>query len=803
MKATFALFALLALATPPAALAQEEQGEETGELHGEIVVGPQYYADTDNRSSAKFEEFRDVPNGFVASRFVLSWVPRENWFFNLDTTDVTQNDQRLFANFGKQDVWRTEIYWLENPRLWTDDAHMLFGNNAEGQFTLEDSFQAAVRAAPASALPAGDADLNGIWDPGTKGFLIDQAIQATANPVFLGHQRALGGARFQYNLSRKFTFAAMAERERRSGTAPQNLGMYFALAPAEVAAPLDYRTDLVGTSLEYTARRFNLGISATGSSFDLRHDSVTWDDQLFLVDEAVNVNQANPGHGRMTFGTDNQWAQVAVRGGLNLAARTRVDASFSTSRTTQDDPFLPMTINTLLVAAPLPAGSYDGEYNTDTYDLRVSSRPFENWRFRGWTRSYDVENKSPSLLFVDTVVTDFQFPLCGNVNLPCDANNNDVLDDRIPRRSLPYDYARRNTGVQVGWEPLGWLDGSLTYEREDLDRDFSAVESSSEDSYKITLDFDAASWLFVRTLFRTQERRADEYHAHYLEESFPNGEPTEAAFNEGTRRFYWTDRDRDSYSLQFDVTPAARWTIYGELTGYNEDYFDPETGQAIGTSFTVQEDRDFNGTPETYDILLAGRTENKGQSQALGFTYTPGARFDLFADVTHETWDYALASRYRNVTAGVGTDNPLDNWTSDADDDYDTLNAGFFWKLSEDRVWTLRGDFTHSEGTSLISTAFVPGGSGSGDTSLPVFPEVSATLDLATLDLTRAPRGNFSYSLRYWYEAWDEDNFASDFNLPYMGNPNQDPSMANAVFLGIDFGDYTNHILSFLVRYTY
>jgi hypothetical protein len=84
-----------------------------------------------------------------------------------------------------------------------------------------------------------------------------------------------------------------------------------------------------------------------------------------------------------------------------------------------------------------------------------------------------------------------------------------------------------------------------------------------------------------------------------------------------------------------------------------------------------------------------------------------------------------------------------------------------------------------------------------------VFPEVSATLDLATLDLTRAPRGNFSYSLRYWYEAWDEDNFASDFNLPYMGNPNQDPSMANAVFLGIDFGDYTNHILSFLVRYTY
>ena len=60
------------------------------------------------------------------------------------------------------------------------------------------------------------------------------------------------------------------------------------------------------------------------------------------------------------------------------------------------------------------------------------------------------------------------------------------------------------------------------------------------------------------------------------------------------------------------------------------------------------------------------------------FTFTPGPRFDLFADVTHEPWDYALASRYGNVTAGVGTDNPQDNWTSDADDDYDTLNAGFW-----------------------------------------------------------------------------------------------------------------------------
>ncbi len=59
------------------------------------------------------------------------------------------------------------------------------------------------------------------------------------------------------------------------------------------------------------------------------------------------------------------------------------------------------------------------------------------------------------------------------------------------------------------------------------------------------------------------------------------------------------------------------------------------------------------------------------------------------------------------------------------------------------------------------------------------------------------------YALSYWYESWEEDNFASDFMEPYMGDPGNDPGSVHAIFLGMDFRDYTNHIPSFLVRYRF
>jgi MtrB/PioB family decaheme-associated outer membrane protein len=783
---------------PAAATPEEPADENHGQVEGEVVFGPQYFAATTNRDSNKFEEYRDVPNGFVIERFDFLFQPNPHWYLDIAATDVMQRDVRLNVQFGRIDLWKGTVRWSENPREWTDQAYQLFAESQRSVFTLVDPLQAAIRAAPASVDADGDLE----WDPGTKGFIIKDAIAQGAQPVEVGHQRKVGGASFEYTPTRHWTFTLDANRERRKGTAPQTLGMYFSQAPAEVAAPIDFKTDMASIGGEYTSKMWNAGVRLTQTDFNTGRTFLQWDDQLFLVDEAVNVNQANPGRSQMSQAVNYDATQFSLFGGVNLPMHTRIDASFTEGQTTQDDPFLPMTINSLLTPAPLPATTYDGEHRTRAMRVNVFSRPTKSIRWGAWFRSYELDNRSPSLTFTDYVAADYQFPLCGNVNT-CDANGDTVANDRISRRSLPYGYKRDSLGAMFGWSPVHWFSGSVSYERESFDRKFSAVESSDEDIAKLTLDFTIAEWLTARTTLRHQERKADHYDAAYFEQSFPIGEPAEAEANEGMRRFYWTDRDRDNFTFTLDATPIEWFGIYAEAAYWKNEYSDPNTGLAIGQSYTSQEDRNFDGIPETYDILLAGRTRDRSTSYSLGFTATASERVHLYLDYTWDTWKYGLETRYRNVAAGIGTDDPLDNWGSNVDDKYNTASVGLDAELAPQRKWWLALDASWSKGTGDIETHFVPGGASSGDTTLTAFPQLATTLAIAQLAVHHEIRKNLGYQLRYWYESWKEDNFASDFNQPYMGDPDNDPGSDKSIFLGLDFKNYTNHIVSVMLNYSF
>jgi MtrB/PioB family decaheme-associated outer membrane protein len=787
-----------AKAEPPKDESKADDANKDAAVEGEIIFGPEYFADTDNRDSKKFEEYRDVPNGFVVEWFDFHWRPAERMFFDLSVRDVTQRDQKILFQVGRQDLWRGTVHWSENPREWTDQAYQLFAESSLGKFTLEDSFQAAVRAAPASV----DANGDGEWDPGTKGFIIKNGIAQGAQSVEVGHQRKVGGAAFEYTPGRNWIFSIEGDRERRRGTAPQTLGMYFSQAPAEVAGPINFKTDLITAAAEYVGKSWNAGMRFAHTTFENGNPSLRWDDQLFLVDEAVNVNQANPGRMQMSQAVDFDSNQIWLFGGANLRGRTRIDASVSFGSTSQDAAFLPMTINTLLTAAPLPASSYDGEHRTTTARLMVSSRPTKSFRWSAWYRLYDLDNKSPELTFTDYVAADYQFPLCGNINV-CDANGNAIADDRIARKSLPYSFKRESIGALAGWAPIHWFNGSLSFERLRFNRGFSAVARSDEDILKLTLDFNVAEWLTARTTLRHQERTADHYDAAYFEESFPIGESAEAEANEGMRRYYWTDRDRDAFELQLDANATEKLSFYAEAAYADDEYTDPNTGLKIGQSYSVSEDRNFDGIPETYDILLAGRTDDRSTSYSVGFAFAASERFHVYGDYTWDNWEYGLETRYRNITAGIGTDDPLDNWGSDIHDHYDTASLGLDYGLKADHAMWLALDASWSRGTGETGTHFVPGGASSSDTTLTEFPKLDTTLAIVHASFNQRIRKNLGYAFRYWYESWNEENFASDFNQPYMGDPGNDPGSDRSIFLGLDFKNYTNHIVSFMLDYSF
>ena len=773
-----------------------EKAKEPAEVEGEVLVGVTGQ-NPDPPGSAKFGEFREVPSGLTADRLFLSWTPAKGYYFDLTAVDMSQLDQRIHSEMGKQDLWRVTVAWIENPRLVSDQARQLYARQGGNVFTLDDAFQSAVQAGTANA----DANLDGLWDPGTKGFFVKNAIDQSAQDVDLGWHRQTGGVGLEVTPTRNWTFNVSGAREERSGSYAQGLGMTFNLSPAEVASSLDYRTDWQRFGAEYAGRRFNAGAQVTTSQFDTGYDSLTWDDQLFLNDVAVNANSASPARGRMTVATNNRMEQATVFGGANLPGRTRIDATVSRSTTTQDDPFLPMTTNSLLNPAALPAASLDGKINIDLLSFRISGRPAKTIRWAAWARDYEYDNQSPELLFPDYVTTDSSFPTCGN------ANECGTAGARLPRQSLPYGYAHLDYGALFGFHPVSWFDGSLSVNRDSITRQFSAVTDGHEDTGKLVLDFDVSDRLSIRTTARRMERRADEYDAGYHHESFPNGEANVAAVNEGMRKFIWTDRDRDQVDVLLDFALTSAISIYAE-TGYVRDiYYDPNTGKEVGDSYTVQEDRNFDTVPETYDILIAGRTDDKYLSYTLGFGYVPGPRVNLYADYTWEKGTWGLETRYRAPRtapfAGVGSDDPLDNWGTDTDDRYETAVLGLNADLSGDMRWRCNVNASWSEGTGRIVNHFVPGGQASSDTTLLEFPELKTTLTIVQAGLTHQVRKNLDWTVRYWFESWNEENFASDFSQPYMGDPGNDPGSATAIYLGLDYVDYTNHLLTFFLNYRF
>ena len=112
-------------------------------------------------------------------------------------------------------------------------------------------------------------------------------------------------------------------------------------------------------------------------------------------------------------------------------------------------------------------------------------------------------------------------------------------------------------------------------------------------------------------------------------------------------------------------------------------------------------------------------------------------------------------------------------------------------------------DASRSVGEGDITTHFVPGGNASSDTTLTRFPHLKTTLTIATLALTHALSKDLDYTLRYWFESWNENNWAADQMQPYMGDPTNDPGSVTSAYLGMDYLNYTNEVLSLLVRYRY
>jgi hypothetical protein len=785
-----ALLLLCAFSVPLLADGEEDT------LTADATVGVQGYMDEDNNDSAKFEEYREVPSGLVLDELNLSWKPKDRWYLDFSVRDAAQKDQRGNLTFGMDKYWKAYANWQENPHRFMDDARSLYRVSGD-TFLLADSLQSAIQAAPSGESTTA----------GTKAYILKDAVLNSADGVTVAYQRRKGELGFEATPNSHWLLRLTADRETRKGNQPWAFSFGFG-SIHEAAIPVDYETDNVTAMAEYRNKHFSLGASAILSDFENAVNSLTFDNPLRATDSATG-----PSRGRNSYFPDSDMKQFSLFGSLRLSKSTRITANFQFGETEQNEAFLPWTINTASAAGTvdlngdgvvdglddpdsrtaLPKRSLGGRYDTDMFDLRATTKPLDWLSLKAWWRRYERDDRTGDFEIDGYVSNDGAYG-SGGIS----------TQDRV---RLNYDYTKGSWGLGARLGYFGPAVFGLEYSRESWDRDHAAVEDSDEDIYKLTADLDVTKWLFLRATYKNQKRRADEYHAHYYEEAYEtDGEPYVAAFNEGTRRFYWTDRDRYSYTLLADVTPVEKVSFYAEATYAKDKYYDPETGKRVGDSY-MDDISAYVAGDET--ILLAGRTYDKNRTYTLGVSLAPVKRFTAYADYTWETFKYDLATRYRTIIASsYGSDDPADNWGSRVKDSYDTFDVGFHAELLDEARLLMDGSLSYSRGEGDISNWYAPGGASAGNgvdpsgASLEDFPTLRSKLTVAMLSLDRKMRKNFRMGLRWWYEKWDEDDWAVDGMMPYMGDapPGIDNGSRTSFYLGGFMKDYDNHVVEVFAR---
>jgi MtrB/PioB family decaheme-associated outer membrane protein len=693
------------------------------------------------RASAKFSEYEAIPRGLFISQATvgLGWGAT-GYYVTLRAQDATERDQHVRLRGGRYGRWEFGLEFDRLPHAFSNTGRSIYTQTEPGVFRLPDDVQARLRVISTTDT-----------DPTTAGVQPNLAqlqalVDGLARPVALSLRRERGAATFRYNPTPRWDLKLRYSEENQIGTRP--FGATFSFNPAEQPEPIDYRTRQFQANLHWSDQNWTVQLGYAGSGFHNRVNAMVWDNPF----RETNV-AGSPAAGQTDMYPSNSTHQgtlTAAVGRLPLGSRVTVTAAYGVML--QDDSLLPFTINTAIVNVPaLPAATASGELRTLLLSSTATSRPVRDLTLTFRYRTYQRDNRTPSLVFSDYVRTD------------------QVLGG-VARRNLPVGYTRQNAGVEAAWRVLEPVSVRAGYDWEGWDREHRETPSTSERTLGGAVDVNGGRGLLVRASFRRSDRTAHDYDAlRVADEAFPNGEPGLGQLD-ALRKFDQASRERNRAELLARVSPL--------------DNLD------LSASYWL--------TDDVYNESAYGMLKSRSEGPAFEVTYSPTPRVTLFAEYARELNTLNMRSRQRTPASGTtpANDKPDNDWVSDVRDRANTYAVGLSGELLPAR---LRVDLSYSasDGTGLTRTR-TPGTPDIVTTARD-YPQTTSNIRTAhaTFTYTLARQVDLRFEWRYY--RYDEVDYALDPMTPFMGF--YDGSSAATVWLGATRPGHRAHVATLSMAY--
>lgn len=473
--------------------------------------------------AVKFGEWNDLEREqpFVEAGADVSWFGEGTTRWDLRARDLGLDTRSLRVRGGNQGRYEVRLEHDETVHHERDDAVTPFRGAETENLTLP-----------------------GNWVRGsTTGGMSRLGSSLLALDLETKRRRSGIGATFQAseNWSYDLEFSQQARDGRRL------IGGAFLFRAAELVEPVEDETNNIDAAIRYQADSWQIGLAYHGSLYRNDNEAVVWDNPFTAATTGTD-------RGRQSLPADNSFHQLTLSGNARLSQRSHFAGQVSAGRMSQDDDFLPSTINSSLSPGALPRSSPDAQVDTLDLQARLTYNPAiaglsTRVDYRGVVR----DNETPVETFPQVVTDNFVGP---------DATNE------------PLSYGRHTLEGEASYR-LGSgrrISGGASYER--YDRDYTVDPSTNE--------------LVVWAQYRARPLEILEYRIKGLRsERFgsdqdpvvPNGSPENP-------RLVWfdiADRNKTEARGTVSLTPTDWLSVSLRAEGTVTDYGDTEIGRTDRT----------------------------------------------------------------------------------------------------------------------------------------------------------------------------------------------------------------------------
>lgn len=596
-----------------------------------------------SKDSAKFGEYNGLQREGAHVIGNVSVVRRGEdgpGYVEVEGRNLGLDTRNLKLRTGEQGNYGVRVEYDEIQKLWSDSYQTPFLNAGSTNLTL----------------PAG-------WVKATSTAGMTQ-LNASMHSFDVGTKRKAASIGMGKELPAGWDVDVSAKHEKKEGT--RFIGATFGTnggnpRAAILPEPVDYTTDQIEALLRYTGEKLQMQFGYYGSFFQDANNGLTWSNPYSnSVWSNLPVNQ-----GRIGLPPDNQLHQLSASAGYTVTKDTRVSGSLSFGRMTQNDAFLPYTVNSgLTVTNPLPRNSLDGRVDTTHADLKLSSKLMPKLQLTAGYRYDDRDNKTSQATYN---------------YIGGDSMNQAALGGANTRINLPGSSTKQQIDAELDYHATADTKLKFGYDYEWAKKTFEAIKDEREGTIKAEVHQHFNEMLSGGLGYAYSDRKTSAYDA-----SAPFLATTPSAVpgtwdNVPTQfKFFMAPRKRDKVRAFVNFSPRENIDLQLNADLKDDDYHESQYGLKRAKGWAVNFDANvvasetlsghFFTSWDSYataqrSIALGGSTANVTNTAngwtvdisdrtftiGTGVRYTPAAKYQLGADLTHATSIGRI-----NVATGTG-----------------------------------------------------------------------------------------------------------------------------------------------------